>query len=258
MRRGTIFALLICCGWTGVYAEEQRSLNDAFSNPGVRKLAEAACAGDARAMADALKKGAGPDEPGPWNDTPLTWAVSCGNLNGVEVLLAAGADPSFRAPNKMLTHEDAERLKIWPPEPEPIDGFSAVYVAAGIADSNILSLLLRKGGDPNSYRGEDTNSSCLQRALSLGVHQGNWANYYLLLKAGADINRANSAGATIVDWAVALGAMDKVEELLNRGYKHDLAHLLRAVEGRRIVNPDQAAARDRIVRRLEDKGVVVR
>jgi ankyrin repeat protein len=253
--RALIFGLLLCCGWSVAHAH---STTDAFSVSADRELAEAACAGDTKAMADALKAGARPDRPGPWNDTPLIWAVSCGNLKGVEALLAAGADPSFKPLDKKLTLEDAQRLKIWPPEPEIIYGVSAIYVAAGLADSNVLSLLLRNGGDPNSYKGEDANRSCLQGALSLGVHSGNWTNYYLLLKAGADIEQANSVGATIADWAIALGAMDKVEELLRRGYKYRLPDLRRWVETRAVYAPDQAAAKARIIKLLNEKGVATR
>ncbi len=258
MRRAVILILALCCGWDVVQAKVQRSLNESFSDPVVRDLAQAACAGDAGGVAAALKKGASANAPGPWNDTPLTWAVSCGNLGGVEILLTAGANPSFKAPEKALTQQDAEKLGIWPPEPRPIYGFSAVYVAAGMDNTDILSVLLHKGGDPNSYEGDAADRSALQRALSLGVHQRKWANYDLLLSAGANIEQANSVGATIADWAVALGAMDKVEELLHRGYKYDLSRLLRSVEIRMVFDPNQVAAKARVIDLLRAKGVVAR
>jgi ankyrin repeat protein len=251
-------AVFISCGYV-VFAlaqNSQGSAEGAFEDAGARRFAEAACAGDTAAIAQALRDGARPNTPGTWNDTPLTWAVRCDNLDGVTALLDAGGDPNFKAPNRFLTHEDAVRLHRWPPEPMPIYGFSAVYSAARTPDSRLLSLLLRRGGDPNAFSA-DVNRSALQRALSLGAHEGKWENYYLLLNAGANINRANDVGATIADWAVTLGAMDKIEELLDRGYNYDLKRLARSISIRQVYNPDQAAAKARIIERLRKMGVEV-
>ena len=55
---------------------------------------------------------------------------------------------------------------------------------------------------------------------------------------GADINLSADGGPTIARWASSLGRFDKVVELLDRGYRHDLPALARSVQSRNV--PDKA------------------
>lgn len=99
------------------------------------------------------------------------------------------------------------------------------------ADRNVeyLRLLLAHGGDPNA-RDDDSPWSALRIAFSLGLQYDDWTSYYILLDAGADIN-ADGPGGTIAEFAAHLNQWDKVAELLERGYHHDLSSLRRSVQG---------------------------
>lgn len=106
--------------------------------------------------------------------TPLYWAVSCQSVKGTKALLRAGASPNYIFGGR----------------------FSAVYAASTMRASAVLKVLLTYGGDPNA-KDTKTDQTALQQALSLGIHDAGWDNYYALLNAGADINRADEMGRTI-------------------------------------------------------------
>ena len=72
------------------------------------------------------------------------------------------------------------------------------------------------------------------------MHRGDWRAYERLIDEGADINRSAQGGPTIARWASSLGQFDKVEQLLDRGYRADLPALARSVERRNV--PDKAKA----------------
>ena len=92
--------------------------------------------------------------------------------------------------------------------------------------------------------------------MSLGMSDDLWDNYYLLLSAGANINQV-SDGATVAEFAAALGRFDKVLELLDRGYNGDLEDLGGLIESRYIPPEDQALleARRRVELKLKQLGV---
>jgi hypothetical protein len=211
-----------------------RTAREAFSDPKLAALANAACTGDDMAIAQTLHDGADPNGRARLGDTPLFWAVDCANLTGIEALLKAGADPNYKAPHY----------------------FSATWVAARMSNPAPLKLLLKYGGDPNAT--SESGETALWMALSLGVDGHGWENYYALLNAGANINRANSVGRTIATEASALGSFDKVEELLNRGYDYDLVMLGGFVQNRQIdssASPEMAAAKARVIEILKSRGV---
>ncbi len=171
-----------------------------FADPQVRALADAACEGDAVEVKRLVGQGVSVNARGDKKFTPLLWALTCRNEAGMKALLDAGADPNQAA-----------------------DDDPPVLVAATYDDPKFLKLLLAQGGNVNA---EETKSvrTALITAFSVGLHRDDWRNYYILLNAGADINREHMDG-TIADWAVSMGRMDKVIELLERGYTHDLNDL---------------------------------
>jgi uncharacterized protein len=208
----------------------------AFPDPKLAELASAACVGDTGRIARALREGASPNGLGKQGSTPLFWAIHCENLQGIEALLNAGANPNYKMPGH----------------------FTATYVAAGMWNPAPLKILLKHGADPNTFYDDASEKTALREALTVGLDGHGFDNYYALLEAGADINRADSVGNTIATWAVALGAFDKVEELLKRGYKYDLVDLGRNVQIRLIDParfPEQAAAKARIIEMLKQRGV---
>lgn len=210
-----------------------KAVNEVFNDARLAELASAACHGNAAAVAQSIKGGTDPNGKGFEDVTPLYWAVSCQNLRGIEALLRAGANPNYMFGKQ----------------------FSAVYAASTMKEPAVLKLLLKYGGDPNT---KDNKSAvtALERALSLGIHGAGWDNYYALLQAGADINRADRTGDTIAKAAGAFGHFDKVAELLERGYNYDLTDLGRTVQARRIdPNSDQAPWQSKVKAMLEKKGV---
>lgn len=143
----------------------------------------------------------------PQSPSPLAAAVICNDMPGVEAALAAGQDPNRRETG----------------------GETAVVIAAAIPRAPILERLLRAGGNPNSYEA-DTHSLALHYALSAGVQYDDWSAYRVLLDQGADINYRPPGGGTIAEDAVSLGAIDKLLDLLDRGYRNDLPRLMRVLE----------------------------
>lgn len=232
--------LTVAAGQTASCAEQTvggRTVTQEFSDPHVAALVRTACEGDLLGVERALTEGADPNFRGFEGITPLFWVVKCENAGGIEALLQAGADPNYKPPGR----------------------FSPTYAAATMWNPEPLGLLLRHGGDPNARNGDDIDGdSALWEALQLGWGGHGWNNYYALLQSGADINRANSAGKTIAHQAVTLAEFEKVSELLDRGYDGDLVSLGRAVTVRDIDSasfPAAAAARSRLIRKLEQRGV---
>jgi hypothetical protein len=214
----------------GAHQVGGKTARQEFADARVVDLVDASCVGDRDRIARLIRAGADPNEKGNSGDTPIFWAVDCGNAVGIEALLDAGADPNY-----------------------VISGnFSATYAAAGGSDPEPLKLLLKHGGDPNASASDAPLQSALGRALELGVHEGRWENYDILLKAGANINRGDGAGSTIATAAAGLGALDKVEELLDRGYDYDLVQLGAIVQ---IRPAHEGTARWRVMQILKAKGV---
>lgn len=158
--------------------------------------------------------------------SPLSQAILCDDAPKADRLLAQGASPNQREPG----------------------GLTPVLIAAALSRDALLARLLQAGGDPNAYE-SDTRTLALSYALSAGVHQGDWRAYERLIDEGADINRSAQGGPTIARWASSLGQFDKVEQLLDRGYRADLPALARSVERRNV--PDKAKpAQARLLARI--------
>jgi hypothetical protein len=208
-----------------------KSAQDLFADPKVQALAVAACNGDAAGIARALASDIPVDATGLDQSTPLMWALSCDNADGMEALLKAGADP-----NKSNGR------------------FTPVYAAATRHKTEPLKLLLKYGGVANTEDSK-TRKTALQEALELGIHGIGWDNYYALLQK-ADINTADEMGYTITKDAAALGQFDKVFELLERGYQYDLTDLGYTVQTRQVdPNHVQAQWQKKVRALLESKGV---
>ncbi len=211
LRQITIFALFCASGCSEVKAESVnehmvggKTVADVFSNQNLAMLARAACEGDIAKIGVALSGGANPNAVGLDGVTPLLWAGDCGNEKGVRALLQAGANPNPAGNG---------------------DGLTPLLAAVSYEDPAILRALLAAGADPNAAY-KDSPWTALRMAFSYGISSNNWRNYYLLLDAGADINRIH-AGETIAEFAVLLTQYDKAEELLHRGYNLRLDNLLK-------------------------------
>lgn len=213
------------------------SAAETFQDARVASLASAACAGNKSAVAQTIADGADPNARGREGVTVLLWAERCGNVDGMEALLQAGASPN------LLTSPN---------------GVGPVTVAATLEDSRILKVLLKHGGDPNAVS-PNSPWTALRLAFSLGVDSGNWTNYELLLEGGADINRVYEE-QTIAEFAAALRRYDKVVDLLRRGYTGRLEMVadFARTEDRDAIVDDQIVYLDEVLRYVSEHNVRVR
>jgi hypothetical protein len=104
-------------------------------------------------------------------------------------------------------------LKKYPQAIDAVDawGRTALYLAAGAGDLNLVELLLTAEADVNAAdKGGDT-------PLHEAVFRGYEEVARLLLARGADINAANQAGVTPLHYAAGLGRRSLVELLLDKG-----------------------------------------
>ena len=100
----------------------------AFADPRVVQMVEAASAGDFKKVDAQIQAGADVNTIGKEGVTPLIWQVYLRNTGATEKLLQAGADPNYR---------DEERHA------------SALYLAVDAGRVDLLKVLLRYKGDPN-------------------------------------------------------------------------------------------------------------
>ena len=206
-----------------------KDVRQVFENDELAALADAACKGDADAVRAIVGKGADANGLGHKNMTPLLWAMACHNHAGIEALLQHGADPNLK-----MTE----------------DGETPVFLAAGGDSVETLRLLLKYGGNPNVRNSVDS-------ALSNAVLRRQMDNYDLLLEMGADINDADPVtGRTVMVTLVALAQYDRVIDLLNRGYSHDLPDLYAYVINRFVdESSPQYQNKKNVIRMLDQRGI---
>jgi hypothetical protein len=236
----TIYTQRYLCG---------RTIAEDFPDANNAALVRAACAGDRDGIAAALKGGADANAKGVEGDAPLFWAFECGRLDSMEALLKAGADPNYR-----LT---------WAGPPSHIGGlprqYSVLYAAVDTGNLDAVELFLKFGGDPNTYTDQTNADTAL--ILAFFDDDGEDKNprthqmYETLLDADKDINRVDSYKHTIATVALESRSFGKLEELLKRGYDHDLPGLAHEFWGYAMLRPDPGIAR--VVALLKRKGVDV-
>lgn len=204
-----------------------KTAKDVFTDPQVLALVEAACKGDTAHMEQSVKQGANVNATGYREVTPLVWAMECHSKAGVRKLLELGANPNFKMEGDL----------------------SATWMAAGSNDPEWLPMMLAHGGDPNIVSGADT-------ALMIAMEQGRWQNFHLLLRQGADVNKADAVGNTAATYAAELSKFDVVAELLEHGYNYNLQDLARTVQGNHVPpKSDPYRDKQRVLRMLEERGV---
>lgn len=186
-----------------------KTIDEAFGDPRLAKLAHAACTGDADQVAALIKSGVPVDGRGYKGFTPLTWALQCKSLVGMEALLKGGANPNLAGG-------------------EGLGSYATLQLAARLREPSYLKLLLKYGANP-SWR-DEKNDPILFDVFAFAHDEtpAYWDNYYMLIHAGADINiPAGHVG--LADIQVATSYPSKAIELLNLGYKYDLDGLAFAV-----------------------------
>jgi len=160
-RRAIVFVVLVC------------ALLGCFLGGPDTPLGRAAGAGDVAAMTGLLDRGADPNAPGAYRLTPLAVAARNGRVEAIELLLARGADPhrgcgvNGWTPLLHALHKNqgaaAERLMATCTAPSAeLD--DALFMAAGYAQTDAVTLLLARGANPRKDFGDGANA--LSNAVS--------------------------------------------------------------------------------------------
>lgn len=220
-----------------------------FSDDVTQRLASAACKGDAAEVDRLIAGGARANDVGKFGVTPLIWALTCDGIALPSVLgerVAStgivrplrGGDPEFLAGLVTLLKSGGNPNQVvngnfGPTHPGTtnyvIDGYTPVLIAAEFREVEILTVLLKYGGDPNA-RDSSRQHTALSRAfdrgfwLDLGPQMApydrrQWANFYALLDAKADLDQEIANGSNIVEKAV-LSRPDIALDVLRR-YRYD-------------------------------------
>ncbi|WCS26184.1 ankyrin repeat domain-containing protein [Methylobacterium sp. NMS14P] len=162
----------------------------AFRTSPVATIAAAVARGDVERIA-ALAPGLDLSIRGDRNLTLLEWAIWNARPHAVSALLDAGADPSVPG----------------------LDQETVLHMAAMVEDPAYLEILLRHGApvDPVSPRGQWT-------PLFRAVQNRRETQIALLLRAGADPNRIDATGNSLLHVAAQVGAANPwVLRLLEAG-----------------------------------------
>ena len=177
----------------------------------------------------ALKAGADVNAVGAEGMSPLLWVMGTTlNLNKIEYLLKAGANPNYQSAPWLI---------------------SPMHLAAGGNRSDILELLLKHRGDPNlpGRRG--------QTLLMVAVMQFRDKNVELLLRYGADISQTDERGESVAATAAGMGRFDQVVFFLERGLKYDVRSLARSVDVRQVpANSEAQRWKDKAIEILKARG----
>jgi ankyrin repeat protein len=130
----------------------------------------------------------------------VAWPVINGNMEGLKLLLDNGANPNAR--------------KIEPLREYGKQRDNALVFAAGLADQRFLTLLLDRGGDPNTH-----NSNDEQLTYTATLHH-HWPNVQLLIGRGADINQplyTTDGYESVLSWYTRYGDFEEAYWLLQHG-----------------------------------------
>lgn len=166
-------------------------------------LAQAVDRKDAAAIRHLIKdEGVNPDTIFDQANMPMVaWPVINGNLEGLRLLLDNGADPDARKMMPLRRRGKAGED-------------NAMVFAAGLPDRRFLTLLLDRGGDPNTM-----NSNDEQLTYTATLHHL-WPNVQLLIERGANINQplyTTDGYNTVLNWYTQYGDFDQAYWLLLHG-----------------------------------------
>lgn len=163
---------------------------EAFDDPRIIALADAAARGDGSGVRELVAQGADVNARGDKGVNLLQWAMGSQSREGLEALLEAGAAPA---------------------NPGIGDG-TAIHTAAMAKDPVYLEILLARGADPNTPRPDNGSPP-----LNVAIGRDNDPQFRMLLAAGADPNRASRFGETPLHVAGSAGTGEQVLALLEAG-----------------------------------------
>jgi ankyrin repeat protein len=155
------------------------------------EIADAVQNRDNDALRSLLKQKTGINTPQPDGTTALHWAAHWNDLEAVNMLLRAGADPKI-----------ANRY-----------GATPLSEAASAGNAPMIEALLKAGADPKALTTQDGET-----VLMTAARAGNADAVKVLLDRGADVNaRENYKGQTALMWAAAERHPAVVKLLLEHG-----------------------------------------
>lgn len=210
-----------------------KSVEEVFKNMDARKIASLACNGKADDLQQALQT-SNVNTKGLDGVTPLMWALTCRNTDGMRILLKAGADPNIAADN----------------------GSTTVTIAATYGESKFLKLLIENGGDKNAMENGRRSDSALVYALQLGANFDVWDNFDYLLAEGADLRTGNKyrPDETIANMAIGVyGRYCLVMKMIRDGYPVDTLSLYRTAEWRKVPKGELTFCRAELQDHLKEK-----
>jgi ankyrin repeat protein len=149
-----------------------------------------------------LDAGANPNAMDSMGDTPVNTAIWEGNIEVVRLLLRRGADPNLKPKSK--AHN--------PP----------LLIAAMAGKSEMVKLLIEVGADPNGL-GELRQTPIIVAAYSED-DQVAYESSAALVRAGADINRRDKFSSTALFNAALRKAYRTMELLLHAGANTDFVY----------------------------------
>ena len=132
------------------------------------------------------------------NVTLLEWAIWNGQDASLAALLSAGFDPSTPG----------------------MDGESVAHLAASVDDPRYLQVLIEHGAPIDLIGGRAARTPIFR-----AVQSRRDAQFALLLAAGADINRSDAMGNTLLHVAAEVGDAARTLQLLQAGADHDSANV---------------------------------
>jgi hypothetical protein len=219
-----------------------------YADPVQVRLATAIDAGDAAAVADAVRAGADIRAWGKGGYSLLYWAMARGNVAGFEAILKNGGDVTGE-------YRDPRTLQ------QNLDRATNISLAFEVPDPGFLKAALRQGLDPDYVLDKGSSESLLFLA---GRHH-NEAAIQLLLDSGANIEHQNHLGYTALgeaglrcDFKTMCLLMDRgASPLTGRDQCADVAYQLKTY-GSRGVQPDHRESFEKIVAELVRRGLLTR
>ncbi|MGD8690005.1 MAG: ankyrin repeat domain-containing protein [Gammaproteobacteria bacterium] len=203
---GLSLALLVSACAT--YRVAGHSVSEVFPDPKVQELVKALMDHDFDRAKALTQQGADINYVGEDGLTPLYWVTATKDLITIENALKLGANTNH--------HYEAH------------DGKTIITGAAYGGSPELLQLLLKYGGDPNSA--DQIGETALMRAAM----NGRMDNIKVLLNNGADINGHMSAFLSAPVEAILQGKYDIAIYLVEHGYNFRLDMLGEAAEMRRV------------------------
>lgn len=228
----TVLAVLLSAGLERQTGAAQMDAAQVFSNPRMLEAARAVERGDASALEGLVRNGLNVNERGRQGMTLLLWAMRSQKKDSLRALLKLKADPNQKLDNR--------------------DG--PVTIAAGAPDSEVLTILLDHGGDPNARNRLDNP------AIDEAIDRSLWRNYDMLVERGADPGAVDRSGATPLVRLAQLNQFLDVERLLNRGINLNTANRRGRTLGWYVENSPvdpahpQGQARERVRAALKARG----